>query len=99
MADTTAISWCDSTFNPWIGCTAIAPGCDNCDAAALDKRWGGNHFDVHVAPRRTSPANWRNPIKCYKQAATEGRRHCVFCCSMIDWFDKDAPVVALHELW
>lgn len=40
MAETTGISWTDSTFNPWIGCTKVGPGCDNCYAEALmDKRW------------------------------------------------------------
>lgn len=34
MADITAIAWTDSTFNPWWGCTKVAPGCDNCYAAA-----------------------------------------------------------------
>jgi protein gp37 len=43
MAEKTGISWTDSTFNPWIGCTKVGPGCDHCYAEALDKRhqWGG----------------------------------------------------------
>jgi len=32
MGDTTKIEWCDSTFNPWIGCTKVSPGCVNCYA-------------------------------------------------------------------
>lgn len=99
MASETNISWCDSTFNPWWGCTAIAPGCDNCYAAAFDKRVGGNYWDVKVAPRQTKPSNWRNPIKWNKQAGIEGRRHRVFCGSMMDWCDKDAPPDARDELW
>lgn len=60
MANTTGISWCDSTFNPWIGCTKISPACDNCYAERdFDKRrhavtWG------HGQPRhRTSVTNWK----------------------------------------
>jgi len=98
MADKTGISWTDHTFNPWWGCTAIAPGCDNCYAAALDKRTGGNYFDVKVAPRRTSSKNWRKPIFWNREAA-QGRRHRVFCGSMMDWCDNDAPEGALDELW
>lgn len=29
----TKIEWCDHTFNPWIGCTKVSPGCANCYAA------------------------------------------------------------------
>lgn len=27
MAEETGISWCDATFNPWIGCAKVSPGC------------------------------------------------------------------------
>jgi protein gp37 len=62
MAETTAISWTDATLNPWIGCTKISPGCDNCYAAQQDKfrswtpeGWGGPR-------KRTSAALWRQPL-------------------------------------
>ena len=29
MSEKTEIAWCDSTFNPWIGCTEVGPGCDH----------------------------------------------------------------------
>lgn len=32
MSDETGISWCDSTFNPWVGCTKVSPACDHCYA-------------------------------------------------------------------
>lgn len=63
MADHTEIAWCDSTFNPWIGCTKVSPGCDNCYAAAQDKfrswtpeGWGGPR-------RRTAADTWDKPRK------------------------------------
>ena len=34
MAENTKIQWTDRTASPWHGCTKIAPGCDNCYAAA-----------------------------------------------------------------
>ena len=46
MSKATKIEWCDSTFNPWIGCTKISPACDHCYAEAqMDTRmsrvkWG-----------------------------------------------------------
>lgn len=64
MGDRSAIEWCDSTFNPWTGCTKISPACDHCYAESWSKRagskvgrWGAG------APRvRTSDANWRKPL-------------------------------------
>lgn len=65
MSEQTSISWTDATFNPWIGCTKVSPGCDGCYAESWSKRagdkvgkWGPG------APRvRTTPANWRQPLK------------------------------------
>lgn len=93
MSEATNIEWCDSTFNPWWGCTKISPACDNCYAAALDKRTGGNHWGAGVERRRTSPANWAQPIKWNKNHeaffAKHGRRQRVFCASMADVFDNE----------
>lgn len=99
MGDQTNISWCDSTFNPWWGCAKIAPGCDNCYAAALDKRAGGNFWDPHTPPRRTRPLNWRQVRQWNATAEIESRRRRVFCGSMMDWCDKDAPEGAREELF
>jgi len=35
LAEKTGISWARSTFNCWIGCTKVGPGCDHCYAEAL----------------------------------------------------------------
>lgn len=40
MSEKTNISWCDSTVNWWPGCTKVSPGCQNCFACALAKRYG-----------------------------------------------------------
>ncbi|WP_207078508.1 DUF5131 family protein [Novosphingobium sp. KA1] len=45
MAENSAIEWTHHTFNPWIGCTKVGPGCDNCYAAdlatvRLGVKWG-----------------------------------------------------------
>lgn len=29
MAQNSKIEWCDHTFNPWIGCQHVSPGCDH----------------------------------------------------------------------
>lgn len=96
MSETTAIEWCDSTFNPWIGCTRMSPACDDCYAArstparALGVVWG-----PHEARRRTSAGNWALPLRWQAQAdqfmAEHGRRRRVFCASLADVFDNAVP--------
>jgi hypothetical protein len=41
MGDTTAISWTDATFNPWIVCQHVSPGCDHCYVEAQNtfRKW------------------------------------------------------------
>lgn len=40
MSDKTKIPFCDSTLNWWVGCTKTSPGCQNCFAESLAKRYG-----------------------------------------------------------
>ena len=40
MGVETKIEWCDHTFNPWIGCAKVSPGCAHCYAEAMAKRTG-----------------------------------------------------------
>ena len=70
MSATTAIQWCDSTFNPWIGCTKVSPGCANCyaerdfDLRKHVAKWGAGQ------PRhRTSKVYWKQPLMWDKEAA------------------------------
>lgn len=60
MSETTNIAWADSTFNPWIGCTKVGPGCDGCYAEALmDRRMGRVKWGAGEKRQRTSEAYWR----------------------------------------
>jgi DNA repair photolyase len=41
MGEHSKIEWTDHTFNPWIGCQHVSPGCDHCYAEAMmDHRYG-----------------------------------------------------------
>ncbi len=96
MSQTTAIEWCDSTFNPWIGCTKVSPACDHCYAAvSTPARTMGIAWGAGQPRRRTSPANWRQPLAWNAQAAAffaeHGRRRRVFCSSLADVFDNEVP--------
>lgn len=96
MGKITAISWCDHTFSPWLGCTKVSPACDGCYAEHLmDTRmgrvsWGGPGKGTGTRAR-TSPANWKQPLKWNKDAAKAGTRPFVFCASLADVFDNKVP--------
>lgn len=63
MSERSAIEWTDSTFNPWIGCTKVGPGCDHCYAEAMmDTRRHVARWGVGQARVRTSSANWKQPV-------------------------------------
>lgn len=104
MGEQTNISWCDSTWNPWIGCQKVSDGCLNCYAETLmDKRYHRVQWGPHGERVRTSAAYWRQPFR-WNAAAAEfqakhGRRQRVFCASLADVFDNQAPIDARMDLW
>lgn len=101
MTANSKIEWTDASFNPWTGCTRISPGCDNCYAATMAKRnprvFGS--WDPGAPRQRTSEHNWRQPLAWNRRAAREGRRIRVFCASMADVFDNQAPPEWRADLW
>ncbi len=90
MSAYTKIEWCDHTYNPWIGCNAISPGCANCYAADWAKRYGRDFAE------RTRTKTWAAPLKWNAEHETffaqHGRRQRVFCASLADVFDNQVPV-------
>lgn len=99
MADQTAIAWTDSTFNGWWGCSKVAPGCEHCYAETFDRRTGGDHWGPTKTPRMMSDENWRKPLRWQRVAEQTGQRRRVFCGSMCDWADKNAPALQRDRLW
>lgn len=89
MADKTAISWTDATWNPTTGCTRVSSGCDHC---YIDRtppfRMQGRRFDgegpgsatgVLLHPERLDqPLRWPRPRR-------------VFVNSLSDLFHDDIP--------
>lgn len=88
MAEESGISWTDGTFNPWIGCTRVSPGCDHCYAARDNERrkwvsaWGAER-------RRTK--TWGDPVKWNRKAGLLGKPMRVFSASLADVFDNQVP--------
>lgn len=93
MAIVSGIAWTRSTFNPWIGCTKVGPGCDHCYAENQDsrKRWGGaTHWGPGTPRHRTSASNWKQP-PTWNRKAQAGEFWPVFCASLADVFDNEVP--------
>lgn len=98
MAENSGIEWTHHTFNPWIGCTKVSPACDHCYAEAWNMRFdGGKNWGAKAPRRRTK--SWHNPIKWDKEAAEKGIRYRVFCASLADVFDNQAPTEWRDDLW
>jgi protein gp37 len=94
MGQHTAIAWTDHTFNPWIGCTPVSPGCAHCYAETLmDHRLGRVRWGKGQARVRTSQATWAAPLRWNLHAAlrADGYRPRVFCASLADVFDPEVP--------
>lgn len=93
MAENSTIEWTHHTFNPWIGCQKVGPGCDHCYAEAMmDTRLGRVEWGPHAARSRTSPSYWQKPLAWDKAAKAAGERHRVFCASLADVFDNHESI-------
>lgn len=98
MSEQTKIEWCDHTFNPWIGCTKVAPGCQNCYAETfMGKRMHKVRWGPNGTRKRTSDDNWRQPLKWNAKAEAEGVRRRVFCASHADVFEDWRGMIVDHN--
>lgn len=102
------IQWTHHTFNPWIGCSKISPGCKHCYADALVTarpalvlgtgvpRVQEEHrlplWGEHGPRRVTSRSYWREPLKWNRAAQAAGERRRVFCASLADVFEANREV-------
>ena len=82
MTTQTAISWADHTWNPWVGCSRVSPGCANCYMfAERQGRWGIPSDIV----TRTAPSTFNKPLsRAWRDPAK------IFTCSWSDWFHPGA---------
>lgn len=75
MSASTNIEWCDSTFNPWMGCTKVSPACDHCYAERDTRRFGRVEWGAGKPRLRTSVSNWKLPERWNKEPFVE----CMSC--------------------
>ena len=100
MPQRSNIEWTDYTSNPLVvegggwGCTKVSPGCVNCYAEMINKRFGN---------MRPFTGSWRFEIKekeiqrMLKSKAISGKR--VFVCDMCDLFHEDVPDELIDRLF
>jgi len=85
----TGIEWTDKTWNPTTGCDKVSPGCANCYAEALTKRFPKTFvsgFNLTLYPERLKePLRWQKPSR-------------IFVNSMSDLFHKDVPLGFIGEV-
>jgi protein gp37 len=94
MAIKSDIAWTDSTWNPWIGCTKVSPGCANCYAEVLvSKRFGWASWGKGKPRKKTG--SWLAPLK-WNQECQPGHR--VFVASLADIFDSEVDPTWLGEV-
>lgn len=92
MGESSVIEWCDSSWNPWRGCTRVSPGCAKCYMGVAQARYGNDPWTVV----RCAPSTFYAPLR--KRAWARRRaeaiaargRHLVFTCSWSDWFHEHA---------
>ena len=78
MAETTGIQWADATWNPWMGCTKVSPGCRECYMFREQIAYGQDPKVVRRSKTTfTAPLRWKD-------------RKRVFTCSWSDWFHEAA---------
>jgi len=96
----TIIAWTDHTFNIAWGCTKVSPGCKNCYADTLSRRYGHDVWGPQADRRTFGDKHWSEPIKWNERAEAGRKRVRVFSSSMCDIFE-DHPVIALErdKLW
>ena len=103
MSDRTLIAWTDHTFNALWGCEKISPGCANCYAADLSKRYGHDLWGGRKERRTFGEKHWEQPLKWNAEAREASEIALVFCGSMFDWREDhpqvDEVLPRIHDLW
>jgi protein gp37 len=91
------IEWTHHTFNPWMGCTKVAAGCEHCYAEALTKRTGLVKWGPSGTREVTSERYWLQPLKWNREAEVAGERRRVFCASLADVFEDWTQPIAVGD--
>ena len=99
MGDVTGIGWTDRTYNHWIGCTKVGPGCEHCYAETWNQRFDAGANWGPGAPRRLTSKHNRNNLARYDRAVLSEGRPWTFCSSLSDVFDKEVDPAWRKDLF
>jgi protein gp37 len=104
------IEWTTHTFNPFLGCAKVSPGCAFCYAEKLmATRFGRVTWGKGETRIRTKADTWRQPRRWNRRAAKARKaaiaaslppppRPRVFCASLADWLDEEIPLDGFTDL-
>jgi protein gp37 len=95
---TTGIEWTDHTLNPFVGCSQVSPGCDNCYAIPIARRNGDAlKMAQYVGTTRKTSAGkyvWTGKVayapNALKRLAVLKKPALVFVNSMSDFWHENA---------
>lgn len=87
MGKDSKIAWTTNTFNPWVGCQKVSPGCEHCYAEAQMHRYGRDVWGPTAPRERTTSQNWRKVVTWDRDAREANIRERVFCASLADVFE------------
>lgn len=90
------------TFNPWIGCDKVSPGCKHCYAEVetfprVQRARGLELWGPKAHRHVTSDAYWRKPLTWNRAAQRERVRLKVFCASEADVFEDREDLLEPRE--
>lgn len=72
MGERTILGRTLHTWNPWIGCEHVSPGCEHCYMFAAQRRYGRNPAEV------VRTKTWREPLRWQRKAEAAGITEMVF---------------------
>ncbi len=79
MSAVSQIEWTDATFNPWVGCSKVSCGCNNCYAEHLmDHRLGRVMWGVGQPRVRMTADYWEQPL-AWNRAVQKKPLRCAKC--------------------
>lgn len=85
-----SIEWTDQTWNPFVGCSRISAGCDNCYAIRMANRFKFPHYQGLVSSMDWTGKLNRAPEHIFEKPLRTKRPTVFFVNSMSDLFHENA---------
>lgn len=96
---TSDIAWTDHVLNPWMGCTRVSEGCDNCRVDLLAGATAHHGGLRHGRYLKALPRAFQRALGHDRAAGRLGARQRVLVGSICDPFDPHVPAWWRDDLW